>query len=62
MWDDAAGLFPLALDIDLDELPSRYETFFVSADLPMGQFSNEKTKRVFGWQPIHAFERFWRRS
>lgn len=61
-WDDAAALFPLALDIGFDALPSRYETYFVSADLPQGQFSNEKVKRVFGWQPTHSFERFWRKS
>jgi nucleoside-diphosphate-sugar epimerase len=62
MWDDAGALFPLALDISLESLPSRYETYFVSADLPQGQFSNDKVKRDFGWQPTHNFERFWRKS
>ena len=60
-WRDAAALFPLALKIPLEDLPSRYEAFFVLADFPHGQFSNEKVKRVFGWQPTHHFEEFWTR-
>ena len=60
-WEDAAALFPLALEIPLVELPSRYEAFFISADFPHGQFSNEKVKRVFGWRPSHHFEDFWKR-
>ncbi len=60
-WQDAAALFPLALDIPLEQLPSRYEAYFVSADFPHGQFSNEKVKRVFGWRPTFGFEDFWQR-
>ena len=60
-WEDAAALFPLALEIPFEDLPSRYEAFFVSADFPHGQFSNEKVKRVFGWQPTHHFEELWKR-
>ena len=61
-WNDTSALFRLAAEIDLDKLPSRYEAFFVSADFPHRQFSNEKVKRVFGWQPTHNFERFWVRG
>ncbi len=60
-WEDAATLFPLALEIPLEALPSSYEAFFVSADFPHGQFSNEKVKQVFDWRPSHNFEDFWKR-
>ena len=60
-WQDAAALFPLAMEISLKQLPSHYEAYFVSADFPHGQFSNEKVKRVFGWQPRFHFESFWKR-
>ncbi len=60
-WDDAGAIFPLALDYPLDKLPSKFESFFVCADMPQRQFTNEKAKRVFGWQPTHNFENFWKR-
>ena len=61
-WDDAATMYPLALDIDLTALPSRCEEFMVSADVPGDHYRNDKVKRVFGWQPTHNFERFWVRG
>ena len=39
--------------VDLETLPSRWESFFVFADLPHHKFSNEKTKRLLGWQPTN---------
>jgi hypothetical protein len=58
-WSDAATAFTCALDIELDTLPSRCEQFFVSADLPHGKWSNEKTKRILQWQPKDRLEEFW---
>ena len=60
-WGDAGEVFRPALSIDLDELPSRCELFNVFADLPHGRFSNEKTKRVFGWRPTDNLDQFWRK-
>ena len=60
-WSDAAEAFSCALDLELDMLDSRCETFFVFADLPHHKFSNEKAKRVLGWQPRHQLEQFWRK-
>ena len=60
-WSDAAEAFACALDVELDRLDSRCETFFVFADLPHRKFSNEKAKRVLGWQPSHQLEQFWRK-
>lgn len=60
-WEDAARAFPCALDIPLETLPSRCEVFNIFADLPHGKFSNEKAKRILGWQPRDRLEQFWRR-
>ena len=58
-WEDAAQAFLPALSITLESLPSRCEVFFVFADLPHGKFSNEKAKRVLGWQPENRLEALW---
>jgi len=60
-WSDAATAFTCALDIELDKLPSRCEQFFISADLPHGKWSNEKTKRILGWRPKDRLEQFWKK-
>ena len=59
-WENAAEVFPLGLEIDLDALPSRCEVFYVFADMPHGKFSNEKTKRILGFQPRQDVERLWK--
>jgi nucleoside-diphosphate-sugar epimerase len=61
-WQDAAQAFRPALTIDLESLTSRCELFYIFADLPHGKFSNEKAKRVLGWQPTNSLEQFWKRS
>ena len=61
-WEDAAQAFRPALTIDLDSLPSRCEVFYVFTDMPHGRFSNEKTKRVLGWQPTERLGAFWTRQ
>ena len=61
-WQDAAQAFRPALTVDLDSLPSRCELFYIFADLPHGKFSNEKAKRVLGWQPTNSLEQFWKRG
>lgn len=61
-WRDAAEACRLALDIDLDTLDSRSESFFIFPDLPHGKFSNEKAKRVLGWKARDTLERFWRKK
>ena len=61
-WEDAARVFPPALDIPLVNLPTRSEIFNVLCDLPHGQFSNEKTKRILGWMPTDDLQRYWRKS
>ncbi|MDE0182514.1 MAG: NAD(P)-dependent oxidoreductase [Caldilineaceae bacterium] len=58
-WENAAEAFTLGLDIDLDALPSRCEVFFVFADMPHGKYSNEKAKRILGFQPRRNVELLW---
>ncbi len=61
-WRDAADSFRCALDIDLSALPSRSEVFFMFPDLPHGKFSNEKAKRILGWQPQDDLSQYWMKS
>ncbi len=56
--DDTAEACVHALNLDLSRLPSRFEVFFVMADVPHRKFSIEKTKRILGWQ-TKRLERFW---
>ena len=58
-WENAAEAFSLGLEIDLDALPSRCELFYVFADMPHGKFSNEKAKRILGFQPRRDVDRLW---
>lgn len=60
-WADAAQAFRSALTIDLSQLPSRCEIFYIFADLPHQKFSNEKAKRILGWQPTNQLEQLWRK-
>ena len=58
-WENAAEVFTLGLEIKLDALPSRFEVFYAFADMPHGKFSNEKTKRILGFQPRRDVEKLW---
>jgi UDP-glucose 4-epimerase len=61
-WEDTGRAFAAALSVGLDTLPSRWESFFVFADLPHRKFSNEKVKRLLGWQPTSDLHEFWTKS
>ena len=58
-WEDTGRAFASALAVDLETLPSRWESFFVFADLPHHKFSNEKVKRLLGWRPTQDLHEFW---
>ena len=60
-WSDAAESFRCALSADAERLPSRCEVFYVFADLPHQKFSNEKARRVLGWEPKDRLTEIWRR-
>ncbi len=61
-WSDAAEALRLALEIELDKLPSRCEAFFIHGDLPQGKFSNGKARRILGFRPQGDVAVLWRRS
>ena len=61
-WMDAGEAFGPALEVDLATLPSKCEVFNIFTDLPHGKFSNEKAKRLLGWQPTDNLETYWTRS
>ena len=61
-FQDAGNAFSAALATDPATLPSKCEVFLILADLPHGKFSNEKAKRMLGWQPAHNLEQFWKKS
>jgi hypothetical protein len=60
-WRDAAEAFRLSLEIDLQRLPSRFEVFFILGDIPHAKFSNDKAKRILGFQPQDDVAVLWRR-
>jgi len=61
-WRDAADAFRLAMEVGLESLASRSEVFFVFPDLPHQKFSNDKVKRVLGWEARDTLEQFWRKK
>ena len=61
-WQNGGDVFPYGLEIPFEKLPSRFETFFIFTDMPHGRFSNEKAKRILGWQPRDDISLIWRRD
>lgn len=57
---DAGEAARLALEVDLETLPSRNEVFFITADLPHGKYSNAKARRLLGFDPQDKLEKYWR--
>jgi nucleoside-diphosphate-sugar epimerase len=56
-WTDAADAIRRALDVPV--LPHPFEPIHISTDLPHGKYSNEKAKRLLGWQPRDRLARQW---
>jgi nucleoside-diphosphate-sugar epimerase len=61
-WQNGGEVFPHGLEIPFEKLPSRFETFFIFTDMPHERFSNEKAKRILGWQPRDDISIIWRRQ
>jgi nucleoside-diphosphate-sugar epimerase len=58
-WRDAASAIRAA--VDAPSLPQPFTVLHITADLPHGQYLNERAKAVLNWQPQDRLERFWRR-
>lgn len=61
-WENAAEVFALGLEIDFDDLPSRCEVFYIFTDMPHGKFSNEKAKRILGFEPRDDISTLWHKQ
>ena len=56
-WPDSGRALRRALEVPA--LPSPFEAFNVSVDLPHGKFDHSKIRRVLGWQPLDNLDHFW---
>jgi hypothetical protein len=61
-WRNAVEIFRLGLEIPFDQLPSRCEVFNTFTDMPHGKFSNEKAKRILGFQPRDDIRALWHKA
>jgi len=57
-WDDAARALRCAVEVEA--FPSPYEVMNVLADLPHRVFSNERARRLLGWEPRDTLEYGWK--
>jgi nucleoside-diphosphate-sugar epimerase len=58
---DAARAIRCALEVDLESLPSRFETFFTTVDQPQRQVRCGKAQRLLGWEPRDDLSGYCRR-
>jgi nucleoside-diphosphate-sugar epimerase len=56
-WDDAGNAIRCALEST--RMPSSYEVFAISADMPHRRFDIAKAMSYLGWQPEHDFQFLW---
>ncbi len=61
-WSDAAEVFRLGLEIELEKLPSKCEVFFILGDCPQAKFLNEKAKRILGFRPKDDVSVLWQQQ
>ena len=59
-WPDAGRALRRALEVP--ELPSPYEEFNVSVDLPHEKYDHTKIRHILGWQPLDNLDHFWQDS
>ena len=56
-WPDSGRALRRALEVPV--LPSPFEEFNVSVDLPHGKFDYSKITRILGWQPLDDLDHIW---
>jgi nucleoside-diphosphate-sugar epimerase len=61
-FPDAARAIRKSLEVDVADLPSRNEVFFILTDMPHGQYSNAKARRILGFEPQDSLEGYWRKA
>ena len=55
---DAGEAVRCALEVPLQDLPSRCETFFVGVPNPASVFRYGKAERLLGWRPANSLESY----
>ena len=58
-WPDCGEAIRCAVELPLERLNSKCESFFILPDLPHNKFNNIKTKSVLGWNPLYKLEKLW---
>ncbi len=58
-WQDAGVAMRQALHVET--MPRPFEVLHINADLPHGQYPNEKAKRLLGWQPEDGLAELYQR-
>ncbi|MGI8643059.1 MAG: NAD-dependent epimerase/dehydratase family protein [Thermomicrobiales bacterium] len=58
-WRDAAVAMHRALHVEA--LPRPFEVLHINADLPHGQYPNDKAKRLLGWEPQDELAELYQR-
>ena len=61
-WRDTAELFRLGLEVKLTDLPSRFEVFYPSANLPHQKFEFDKAREILGFVARDDFEKMWKKQ
>jgi len=56
-WEDAAH--GLRRAVEVTSFPSPYEVMNLLADTPHAHFSNERARRLLGWEPRDDLQPFW---
>ncbi len=56
---DAGQAVKCALEVDLKTLPSNFEIFFITTDLPHNRFPNTRARTLLGFAPQDKLEPYW---
>ena len=56
-WNDAGAA--LKRTIEVEALPSNFEVIRILGDLPSARFTNDKAKRLLGWEPKDSLAHLW---
>ncbi len=59
-WEDLGAAMRQALRAP--SYPRNFEVMQICSDTPHGRFSNEKARRLLGWEPRHRMEKYWLRN
>jgi nucleoside-diphosphate-sugar epimerase len=59
-WEDSARAIRRALE--MASLPSPFELFNITVDLPQGRYQHDKAAQLLDWVPRDTLEHYWRET